>query len=101
MFSQGWLLVLWVFLSSMTASSMVSLFSLLYGLLLENTHVVSAIIAATLTAQLLGRICKLLHVHDISSKTRDSLPKSRPQPMGKDGCADGQRCISSTVPPSL
>lgn len=86
MFSQGWLLVLWFFLSSMTASSMVSLFSLLYGLLLENTRVVSAIPAATLTAQLLGRICKLLH--DISSKTTclmqgTAFPRAAHSPWGR------------------
>ena len=34
-------------------------------------------------------------------QTRDSLPKTMPQPMGKDPCANGNRHISSTVPPSF
>lgn len=70
------------------ASRMLSLLSLLHGLLLENARVVSAIPAATLTAQLPGRNRKLLHVHDISSKTtclmqETAFPRAGHSPWGR------------------
>lgn len=48
---------------------MVSPFGLLHGLLLENAHVVSAIPATALAAQVTGRNQEHLHVYDVSSKT--------------------------------
>lgn len=56
---------------------MVSPLSLLHGLLPENTHVVSAVPAATLAAQLTGRNREHLCAHDVSSKMT-CLDKSQP-----------------------
>lgn len=86
MFSQGWLWFCGFF--TVIASRMLSLLSLLHGLLLENARVVSAIPAATLAAQLPGRNRKLLHVHDISSKTtclmqETAFPRAGHSPWGR------------------